>query len=156
MPSAVNSSGEFIQHKYFKILKKPFISSGRFKNIDDTFEWVTLAPVQSALVFDGKTLWQQESDGQLKALLLAGHYIVVVEALVTGNIEKLGEFFIFEKHEKSACLKLTPKDKQMALIAKTIDFCYENDDLKVQLNESDDNYTTIDISPVSVKNNVQE
>jgi len=149
MPKTLGTSGEFIQHKYFKVLKKPFVSTGHFKNIDGTFEWTTLTPVQSALIFDGKTLWQQESDGQLKALLLAGHYIVVVEALVTGDIYQLGEFFQFKKLDDASCLRLTPKDKQMALIAVSINFCFEDSQLKVQLNESEGNYTIIDIKPNS-------
>ncbi|OIQ47698.1 MAG: hypothetical protein BM565_05155 [Gammaproteobacteria bacterium MedPE] len=156
IPDTFSTSGEFVQHKHFKILDKPFVSSGFFKNEGDTFEWTTLVPVTSALIFDGKTLWQQESDGQLKPLLLAGHYIVVVEALVTGDIKRLGDFFRFETYQKTSCLKLLPKDKQMALIAKTIDFCYENSQLKVQLNESEGNYTTIDISLAAIDDKTRD
>ena len=44
----------------------------------------------------------------------------------------------------------------MALIAKTIDFCYENSQLKVQLNESEGNYTTIDISLAAIDDKTRD
>lgn len=147
IPDTLSSSGSFVQYKYFKVLKKPFVSEGRFIQHDNTFEWITNEPIHSSLVFDGMSLWQQSEGGKPKEILLAGHYISVIKALAVGNVLQLSEFFKFEAHELSSCLLLTPKDKQMEMIASSVVFCYDKQLLKVRLNEVVGNHTEIIIKP---------
>lgn len=146
LPQQLGESGSFVQHKYFRVLKKPFVSSGNFTQRENVFEWTTLSPIRSALIFDGKKLWQQQEGEAMKPLLVAGHYIPVIKALVTGNITSLSQFFSIYEHESMRCILLKPKDKSIELAAKSVELCNVDEKLKIKLNEVEGNYTEIVIT----------
>ncbi len=150
LPAQLGEQGVFLQKKYFKQLSKPFTSSGSYHISGETFLWRTLEPAQSQLVFDGDTLWQESAIGKKEKLPVAGHYIAIIKALITVDLNALTESFTLGKVPEKQCLLLTPKEQQLTILANTIELCVNGETLTVQLNESSGNYSQILISQTSV------
>lgn len=147
IPTQDTHSGRFEQQKFFKVLSKPFVSSGVYQMSGSSFEWNTHKPVSSSLIFDGKTLWQSTSKGEKNQLPISGHYMNVLKAIVTGNLTTLSTMFRFTKSPDQHCILLTPTEKHISVIAETIGLCFSNQTLAIRLNEQNGNYTKISLMP---------
>lgn len=145
MPDVTSQQGKFVQYKHFKVLKKPFVSEGKYQVTTEGFEWTTLKPVHSSLVFDGNSLWQVSSNGKQEKLPITGTFTEIIKALIVVDFDTLERLFSIAKAKRDACLILKPKDATMAAVAETVELCYQHQELSLRLDEDNGNYTRLEI-----------
>ncbi|XQW84897.1 outer membrane lipoprotein carrier protein LolA [Thalassotalea piscium] len=144
-----NLNGNFLQKKYFKILKKPFISSGKFSSVDQKFTWRTLTPVQSAIIFRENKLYIENANGELSEQDEAQDIGHILQQLLSGQFESLSDHFLITRTagiESEHCLMLIPKDKTFAQVFKQIALCGQGQIDKITLFDPQTNYTVITLS----------
>lgn len=124
------ASGQFSQQKYFKILAKPILSSGEFYFDQQLgFLWQTNQPIYSASLLAKGQLYLIDHHRQ-KQLITGGVTIanILINA-VAGDINALAsDFTVIEESQiqsnsKERCLKLMPKESNLAQIFSFIRLC---------------------------------
>jgi hypothetical protein len=142
-----NQHGDFIQRKYFKVLKKPFLSSGSFEISNNQFIWKTSKPVESAIIFKNGELYFKDNSGSKKAPAQASTIAQLLQHLIAGNFTALTDSFAFYDDNNTAnCVTLKPKTSSMTAFIEQIILCGENQVDEFVLFDKNMNRTEISIS----------
>jgi len=142
-----SQQGDFIQRKYFKVLKKPFLSSGSFEISKDEFIWKTRKPVESAIIFNNGELYFKDNSGSKKAPAQASTIAQLLQYLIAGNFTALTSSFVFYDDNNTAnCVTLKPKTSSMSAFIEQIILCGENQVDEFVLFDKNMNRTEISIS----------
>jgi hypothetical protein len=142
-----NQQGNFIQRKYFKVLKKPFLSSGNFNISNDEFIWKTYKPVESAIIFINGDLYFKDNSGNKKAPAQAVTIAQLLQHLIAGNFTALTKSFAFYDANNTAnCVTLKPKTSSMAAFIEQIILCGDKQVDEFVLFDKNMNRTEISIS----------
>jgi hypothetical protein len=142
-----SQQGDFIQRKYFKVLKKPFLSSGSFEISNDEFIWKTHNPVESAIIFNNGELHFTDKSGSKKAPAQASTIAKLLQHLIAGNFTALTSSFLFYDDNNTAnCVTLKPKTSAMSTFIEQIILCGEKQVDEFVLFDKNMNRTEISIS----------
>jgi len=142
-----SQQGDFIQRKYFKVLKKPFLSSGSFEISNDEFIWKTTKPVESAIIFNNGELHFTDKSGSKKAPAQASTIAKLLQHLIAGNFTALTSSFLFYDDNNTAnCVTLKPKTSAMSTFIEQIILCGEKQVDEFVLFDKNMNRTEISIS----------
>jgi len=145
--SDVSQHGDFIQRKYFKVLKKPFLSSGSFEISNNQFIWKTSKPVESAIIFKNGELYFKDNSGSKKAPAQASTIAKLLQHLIAGNFTALKSSFLFYDDNNTAdCVTLKPKTSAMTAFIEQIILCGEKQVDEFVLFDKNMNRTEISIS----------
>ena len=143
-------SGQFIQKKYFKILKKPFISQGEFNVNDQQFTWRTLTPIKSAVIFKDNTLYLENAKGELSKQNKAQDIGYLMQQLLSGQFKQLSQHFSITATtytgEPKPCLLLLATNNSFAQVFKQIRLCGEGNISTISLYDPQANATDIALS----------
>ncbi|WP_114325584.1 outer membrane lipoprotein carrier protein LolA [Candidatus Colwellia aromaticivorans] len=143
----VSQQGDFIQRKYFKVLKKPFLSSGNFVISNDEFIWKTRKPVESAITFNNGELYFKDNSGSKKAPAQASTIAQLLQHLIAGNFTALTNSFAFYDDNNTAnCVTLKPKTSSMTAFIEQIILCGDKQVDEFVLFDKNMNRTEISIS----------
>jgi len=145
--TTLNKVGAFVQKKFFKVLSKPFISSGEFRISDNQFSWQTLKPVKSAITYKNNQLFFEDSTGNKKAPPQADTVSRLLRTLISGNMKGLSDSFSFYVGDNtSQCVSLVPKQATMSQFIEQIDVCGNRDVETFVLYDKNKNRTEISLS----------
>lgn len=148
-----NQQGDFVQKKYFKVLKKPFISSGSFEISTEQFIWKTLKPIESAIVFKNEQLYFNDSSGNKKAPAQAATVAVLLRDLIGGDFTGLTNQFGFYGDQSAAqCVMLKPVQTSMKIFIEQISLCGEGKVDSLVLYDTNSNKTEISMSYTKLNN----
>ena len=143
-------SGQFIQKKHFKILKKPFISQGEFNVNDQQFTWRTLTPIKSAVIFKDNTLYLENAKGELSKQNKAQNIGYLMQQLLSGQFKQLSQYFSITAttytDEQKPCLVLLATNNSFAQVFKQIRLCGEGNISTISLYDPQANATDITLS----------
>lgn len=143
-------SGQFIQKKHFKILKKPFISQGEFNVNDQQFTWRTLTPIKSAVIFKDNTLYLENAKGELSKQNKAQNIGYLMQQLLSGQFKQLSQYFSITAttytDEPKPCLVLLATNNSFAQVFKQIRLCGEGNISTISLYDPQANATDITLS----------
>lgn len=121
------ASGNFIQRKYFTVLKQPIKSKGEvFFDVDLGLLWQTNQPLYSALILKNNRLFTQDSNSVIKELKGASDLSVMLLSIMSGNNTKITENFTTVKHSRAGCINLIPNLTQLAKVMQKIELCQSN------------------------------
>jgi outer membrane lipoprotein-sorting protein len=138
-------TGTFEQKKYFKVLKKPFVSSGNFDIKAGYLNWQTLVPIQSGIIFDDGALYLINSKGEQKVAPKAEHFAHLLVALLQGDIDTLSRTFMF-KQQSEKCISLSPKEQKIAQAISLINICSQGIQQQISLFDVQENRTDITLN----------
>ncbi len=142
-----SQQGNFIQRKYFKVLKNPFISSGNFVISNNEFIWKTAKPVESAIIFNNGELYFKDNAGSKKAPAQASTIAQLLQYLIAGNFTALTSSFAFyDDNNTSNCVTLKPKTSEMTTFIEQIILCGKKQVDEFVLFDKNMNRTEISIS----------
>lgn len=138
-------AGTFEQKKYFKVLKRPFVSSGNFDIKAGYLNWQTVAPIQSGIIFDDGTLYLINSKGEQKVAPKAEHFAHLLVALLQGDIDTLSRTFIFNQQSEK-CISLLPREQAIAQAISLITICSQGKQQQISLFDTQENRTDISLN----------
>mgnify|MGYP000477650034 CR=1 FL=1 len=139
-------SGQFVQKKYFKILKKPFISKGEFNANEQQFVWRTLTPIKNAIIFRDETLYIENAQGELTQQDKAKDVGYLMQQLLSGQFAQLSEHFSLSQADNSnqqACLLLRATSKSFAQVVNKVKLCGQTRIANITLYDPQNNATDI-------------
>ncbi len=142
-----NHQGDFIQKKYFTVLKNPFLSTGSFEISAEQFIWQTLKPIDSAIIFKNDQLYFKDSSGIKKAPAQAASIAILLRDLIGGDFAGLTSKFTFYGDQTSAhCVTLKPIQASMRTFIEQIILCGESNVDSLVLYDTNMNRTEISMS----------
>ncbi len=150
------ASGNFVQRKYFKILKHPIKSQGElYFDVDIGLLWLTKQPISSALLLKKSGLFTEDNSGVSKQIKGASAISRLLLSIMSGDNEKISENFIINNSQIELCLNLSPKLPQLAKLINRVQLCQatEHDEKNpflseinhIVLHEHSGNRTEIDL-----------
>ncbi len=113
--------GEFEQEKYLAALQTSLHSSGVFDyHRGESVNWQTLVPVQSRLVMTPDSISEQSAAINING---AGVFSAILFSLVTGDWQKLSEYFEISGELSAAGWQATllPKDATITTFIRQVD-----------------------------------
>lgn len=137
--------GQFTQHKYFKVLKKPFVSKGTFSVNQQDFLWQTLKPAKSAIIFEQGMLYIEEA-GVKKPMPHALGFSSIIRLLIAGDFNELADEFSFFTANVAQCITLLPKDSDVSKVINSLTLCGAGQADKITLLDAQHNKTDIMLS----------
>lgn len=150
LPISNIAAGTFTQRKFFKVLKKPIISSGElyFDTHISGLVWQTKRPVESSLILKGKHLYQQNNQGQLSEIKAGANISRLLINVMSGKLQALEQLFDIKAVAQQGCYELKPKTGELTQIFDLIAICNQPDNKQkssLVLYEKQGNRTEIDI-----------
>ncbi len=139
--------GHFKQQKYFKVLKHPITSTGRFffdKKLG--FIWQTNKPIYSAMLLKKGKLLSEDHLGNQEVIQGASALASVLVNVVSGDLDALYLQFDLRDNNQKYCLLLVPTQEIFKRIFKEITLCGQHHIEQLTLYEHSGNYTKIDFS----------
>lgn len=150
LPITNIAAGTFTQRKFFRVLKKPIISSGEFyfdTHISGLL-WQTKRPVESSLILKEKRLYQKNNQGQLSEIKAGANISQLLISIMSGKLQALEQLFDISVAAQQSCYELKPKTGELTQIFDLISMCNQLDDQRkssLVLYEKQGNRTEIDI-----------
>jgi len=157
------ASGNFVQRKYFKVLKHPIKSQGELHfDVSIGLLWQTNTPLHSALLLKPSGLFTENSNGVSQELKGASAVSQILLSIMSGDSKKILQNFSVNDSDVEQCLSLTPTLTQLAKIIQTVQLCHLDNQstelLQVEainhivLHEHGGNRTEIDVqlTPIQV------
>jgi len=140
-------SGDFEQSKFFKVLKQPIKSSGKFY-LDNNlgFYWQTNKPVHSAIFLKSDVLMEKDHHGNVKSIAGGGTLASILIKAISGDISALKHDFDVVKLEDSDCLELTPKQDALRQAITKIEIVGVIKPSSIKLFETKGNKTEIQLT----------
>ena len=134
------ATGNFVQRKYFKVLKHPIKSQGEiYFDVNIGLLWQTEQPIYSALLLKKSGLFTENDNGDSQEIKGASAISQVLLDIMSGDSNKLAENFIINNNIVEHCLILTPKLTQLAKIIDNVQLCHIDTPEKNQQNPNDIN-----------------
>ena len=134
------ATGNFVQRKYFKVLKHPIKSQGEiYFDVNIGLLWQTEQPIYSALLLKKSGLFTENDNGDSQEVKGASAISQVLLDIMSGDSNKLAENFIINNNIVEHCLILTPKLTQLAKIIDNVQLCHIDTPEKNQQNPNDIN-----------------
>ena len=134
------ATGNFVQRKYFKVLKHPIKSQGEiYFDVNIGLLWQTEQPIYSALLLKKSGLFTENDNGDSQEVKGASAISQVLLDIMSGDSNKLTENFIINNNIVEHCLTLTPKLTQLAKIIHNVQLCHIDTPEKNQQNPNDIN-----------------
>ena len=134
------ATGNFVQRKYFKVLKHPIKSQGKiYFDVNIGLLWQTEQPIYSALLLKKSGLFTENDNGDSQEVKGASAISQVLLDIMSGDSNKLAENFIIKNNIAERCLILTPKLTQLAKIIDNVQLCHIDTPEKNQQNPNDIN-----------------
>lgn len=134
------ATGNFVQRKYFKVLKHPIKSQGEiYFDVNIGLLWQTEQPIYSALLLKKSGLFTENDNGDSQEIKGASAISQVLLDIMSGDSNKLTENFIINNNIVEHCLTLTPKLTQLAKIIHNVQLCHIDTPEKNQQNPNDIN-----------------
>ena len=134
------ATGNFVQRKYFKVLKHPIKSQGEiYFDVNIGLLWQTEQPIYSALLLKKSGLFTENDNGDSQEIKGASAISQVLLDIMSGDSNKLTENFIINNNIVEHCLTLTPKLTQLAKIIDNVQLCHIDTPEKNQQNPNDIN-----------------
>ena len=134
------ATGNFVQRKYFKVLKHPIKSQGKiYFDVNIGLLWQTEQPIYSALLLNKSGLFTENDNGDSQEIKGASAISQVLLDIMSGDSNKLTENFIINNNIVEHCLTLTPKLTQLAKIIDNVQLCHIDTPEKNQQNPNDIN-----------------
>jgi len=146
LTDSIHQHGQFKQQKYFKILPKPFISSGDFGLNSDVFRWQTLTPIKSAFLVEQGQAYTVDSKGTKVAQPQANHFVALLRSMINADFDRLATAFDFSQAEQPHCVILQPKEQAISQLFSSIMLCGQGQVTGVTLFEVAGNHTQIDLT----------
>lgn len=135
-------SGNFVQRKYFKVLKHPIKSQGElYFDVKIGLLWQTNKPLHSALLLKRNGLFTENSRGSSHELKGASTVSQVLLSIMSGDSDKILQNFSVNDSDVEHCLRLTPKLTQLAKIIHTVQLCHGDEQSDEQGNNAQQNNT---------------
>jgi len=111
------TTGDFVQEKRAKALKRPLKSQGKFRIDENGIEWKTEKPFKSTMKVNKTEIIQIAADGKVTKMDGRGNQVFMsvaetISTIFTGDKEALNRNFITNFEDKGAEWKLSlePKD----------------------------------------------
>lgn len=154
------ASGNFVQRKYFTVLKQPIKSQGElYFDVDLGLLWQTNKPLYSALLMTKNRLFTEDDRGARQEIQGASAISQLLLNIMSGDSEQIAENFTLadDTLSENACLSLTPKLTQLAKVIKTVQLCHrdseasENNINRIVLFEHSGNRTEMDVQLTALK-----
>ncbi len=140
-------SGKFTQHKHFKVLAKPFVSSGSFTLAEDELLWQTQKPVSSRITLQDGSLILEDSTGVKQPGDQAAQFVQLLHRAMRGDLAALDAHFQFSSEPRADCVKMTPTEDGIRKVFREITLCGKGDVSEVKLVDGSDNFTEIELIP---------
>lgn len=118
------ASGNFIQRKYFAVLKKPFISEGEI-HIDNKLGmiWQTNQPIYSRMLLKHDGLFTENNFDSSKKVKGGEKIASTLMYAMIGSLSEVQQQFLIKKSLKNHCLELLPKNNTLSSTIRLIEIC---------------------------------
>lgn len=134
--------GVFTQKKYFKVLSKPISSTGKFSASTTEFEWRTIEPVTSAIMYQDDKIWLEDHLGNKKEQPEVVAFVAIITAMLQADFVTLAERFTIHK-SLAQCIALLPIDDSLAQVIASVEVCGKGKVNQLTLTDQNDNRTDI-------------
>lgn len=139
--------GKFQQEKHLAILKRPFVSTGRYRITHTQLSWETITPVPQTLTMEKQQVYLWDESAGRRAMPQAKPFVSLIQQLLSGNLNALAEDFTFsDQADKPDCVSMTPKSNTIALVFKGFELCGKIHIRAITMTDSDDNITVISLT----------
>jgi|GEM_PF-1960652 len=143
------NKARFNQRKYFKILPTPFESTGHYQYKANQFLWQTLTPIKSAFVIEQGTAFIVDATGNKVEQPQAQYFVQLLQAMITGDFNRLGQAFSFSASAQADCVDMSPLDHNIEQLFSAVTLCGQQRITQVSLFEATGNRTEIDFDYAS-------
>jgi hypothetical protein len=140
------AKGSFEQKKYFQLLKKPFVTTGQYEIDPTTFIWHTLHPIEQVIRYQDGNLQESNAQGEFISRPQALPYVALIKPILNGDFAALESQFTLV-NDQGSCIKLVPKQTQMAQLFASFSICGKDKIQKITLFDRQNNKTEIHLYP---------
>ncbi|MEG3767586.1 outer membrane lipoprotein carrier protein LolA [Alteromonas sp. 14N.309.X.WAT.G.H12] len=138
--------GKFKQEKHLAILKRPFVSTGRYRITHTQLSWETITPVPQTLTMEKQQVYLWDESAGRRAMPQAKPFVSLIQQLLSGDLDALANDFTFaDEADKPDCVAMVPKSSAIAAVFKDFQLCGHTHITSITMTDSDSNITVISL-----------